>query len=515
MGSSPGFSHVGIVHGRRVFSGISRLFNIPAVLHTHIASSSSALKTSILRPAQVSSLHIASGSARTRQLAQNISRRPACTRERNTISDVLRSKTFAFRADEPGSILADKFVPVGKDHARCLVGLRGSVYLIGSERTPFGEPRVNPSGETMDEVAKTRKKRATARTLSSHQIKPGLTPCGVAHGFLPVEIVPGDDAGRRVFSRISRIPPPLHSGAAPYPRRFTVIGPQDRDISSCPKLCSHLDFTRDFDCHDSVRLGYVMFNRSLYEKVSITILQVMKDSDKLSLEQSEVQVAFIMCATSDFTCQMVMIDHKIAMGAVGNTMKSDVVCSTTIYSRSAAIPLHLLRSSSSPPCRFPPCMHSSHLQSTGQTAEMATISPTLLLRRLQSTPRRGEEGWPTTSSSVHTMLLNPDQVAEGPSRIPGERRGQLTAGLGGSEVRWSGNPTASHEMLPDPSKRWATNRSPSVSKSTPKSLEAAVEPVYPSAEKLGTLALPQSPFSPVKHAGRCEGSARPLTASKK
>ncbi|KAJ8874451.1 hypothetical protein PR048_025300 [Dryococelus australis] len=58
----PGFSHVGIVPddaaGRWVFSGISRFLRpyIPALLHIHFASPASALKTSLLRAAQISSL---------------------------------------------------------------------------------------------------------------------------------------------------------------------------------------------------------------------------------------------------------------------------------------------------------------------------------------------------------------------------------------------------------------------------------------------------------------------------
>ncbi|KAJ8867032.1 hypothetical protein PR048_032894 [Dryococelus australis] len=62
-GVAPGFSHVGIVlddaaAGRWVFSGISRFPHsvIPALLHTHIASHSSALITTMLRAAQISAL---------------------------------------------------------------------------------------------------------------------------------------------------------------------------------------------------------------------------------------------------------------------------------------------------------------------------------------------------------------------------------------------------------------------------------------------------------------------------
>ncbi|KAJ8869240.1 hypothetical protein PR048_030812 [Dryococelus australis] len=62
-GVAPRFSHVGIVPddgaGRRVFSGISHFPRpcIPAVLLTHLISPSSALKTSVLRSAQMSPLH--------------------------------------------------------------------------------------------------------------------------------------------------------------------------------------------------------------------------------------------------------------------------------------------------------------------------------------------------------------------------------------------------------------------------------------------------------------------------
>ncbi|KAJ8871060.1 hypothetical protein PR048_027364 [Dryococelus australis] len=45
--------------------------------------------------------------------------------------------------------------------------------------------------------------------------------------FAHVGMVPDDAAGRRVFSGISRSPRPLHSGAAPYSHRFTLIGSQD------------------------------------------------------------------------------------------------------------------------------------------------------------------------------------------------------------------------------------------------------------------------------------------------
>ncbi|KAJ8880827.1 hypothetical protein PR048_017298 [Dryococelus australis] len=60
---APGFAHVGIVPddaaGRRVFLVISRFHRhcIPALLHTHLISRSSSLKTSVLCAAQISSLY--------------------------------------------------------------------------------------------------------------------------------------------------------------------------------------------------------------------------------------------------------------------------------------------------------------------------------------------------------------------------------------------------------------------------------------------------------------------------
>ncbi|KAJ8867732.1 hypothetical protein PR048_031535 [Dryococelus australis] len=56
-----------------------------------------------------------------------------------------------------------------------------------------------------------------------------LFPAGLPPGFLHLGIVPGDAAGRRVFSGMS--PPPLHSSACPYSARFTLIGSQDLDCS--------------------------------------------------------------------------------------------------------------------------------------------------------------------------------------------------------------------------------------------------------------------------------------------
>ncbi|KAJ8883201.1 hypothetical protein PR048_015041 [Dryococelus australis] len=67
------------------------------------------------------------------------------------------------------------------------------------------------------------------RILASHLGKPGSIPGGVASGFSHVGIVPDDVAGRRVFS-VTSPPPPLHSRAAPYSPRFTLIDSPHLDI---------------------------------------------------------------------------------------------------------------------------------------------------------------------------------------------------------------------------------------------------------------------------------------------
>ncbi|KAJ8874303.1 hypothetical protein PR048_025149 [Dryococelus australis] len=49
-------------------------------------------------------------------------------------------------------------------------------------------------------------------------------------GYSHVGIVPDDAAGRRGFLRDSPFPPRLHSGAAPYSHRLTIIGSQHLDV---------------------------------------------------------------------------------------------------------------------------------------------------------------------------------------------------------------------------------------------------------------------------------------------
>ncbi|KAJ8894618.1 hypothetical protein PR048_007282 [Dryococelus australis] len=62
----------------------------------------------------------------------------------------------------------------------------------------------------------------------------------VQSGFKFVRIVADDAAGRRVFSAISRFPPALRSGSAPYSARFILIGSQDLNVKSHPNISSAL-----------------------------------------------------------------------------------------------------------------------------------------------------------------------------------------------------------------------------------------------------------------------------------
>ncbi|KAJ8896040.1 hypothetical protein PR048_001381 [Dryococelus australis] len=64
-------------------------------------------------------------------------------------------------------------------------------------------------------------------------------PAGSPPDFRKWESCPDDAAGRQVSSGISRFPPLLHSSAAPYLPRFTLIGSQDLDVKSRPNLFTH------------------------------------------------------------------------------------------------------------------------------------------------------------------------------------------------------------------------------------------------------------------------------------
>ncbi|KAJ8894322.1 hypothetical protein PR048_006942 [Dryococelus australis] len=76
-----------------------------------------------------------------------------------------------------------------------------------------------------------------------HFIRSVRIPSGVALGFSHVEVAPDDAAGRRVYSGISRSPPPFHSGVALFSPHFTLIGYQDLDDNSHPNFSTPLKTT--------------------------------------------------------------------------------------------------------------------------------------------------------------------------------------------------------------------------------------------------------------------------------
>ncbi|KAJ8874324.1 hypothetical protein PR048_025170 [Dryococelus australis] len=137
-GAAPGFSHVGIVPddvaGRRVFSGISSFPRpcIPALLHTHLASSSPPPKTSMFRAAQLLT-------------------------HSNVALNMLVLELFKWKVHSGSAV----------------------------------------------------------STLASHQGESGSIP-GQVTGFSQVGIVLDDAVWLAGFLGVLQIPPPPHSGAAPY-----------------------------------------------------------------------------------------------------------------------------------------------------------------------------------------------------------------------------------------------------------------------------------------------------------
>ncbi|KAJ8880967.1 hypothetical protein PR048_017440 [Dryococelus australis] len=69
--------------------------------------------------------------------------------------------------------------------------------------------------------------------FASQQGEPGSIPGGFTPGISHVGNMPGDAAGHPAgFLGSLPLPPPLHSGAAPYSPRFNLIGSRDVDVKS-------------------------------------------------------------------------------------------------------------------------------------------------------------------------------------------------------------------------------------------------------------------------------------------
>ncbi|KAJ8870473.1 hypothetical protein PR048_029495 [Dryococelus australis] len=76
------------------------------------------------------------------------------------------------------------------------------------------------------------------RLFASHHGEPGSIPGGVTPRFPHSGIVSARFLGDLPF------PPPLHSGAAPYSPRFTLIGSQELVVESCPNLITQISSLR-------------------------------------------------------------------------------------------------------------------------------------------------------------------------------------------------------------------------------------------------------------------------------
>ncbi|KAJ8885895.1 hypothetical protein PR048_012101 [Dryococelus australis] len=281
-GVTPGFSYVGIVPDdaavRRVLSGISRFPRpvIPALLHTHLASPSPALKSSLLRAAQISSLTHTIASKKPKTLM------PGCTNSggkgdplENPLTSVTVRHDSHMRKSgiEPGSLWWEAstltlshqcpsltkearlpYSPTGQSQSllsrqshfttldgHCVVACRPELhpchhvywtqmavqdYLHTIHRT-LTCPRMQCCHGTGNTCCGS----AVVRILAYHLGEPGLIPSRVTR---KVRILLDDAPGRRVFSMMSRFPQLFISGVAPYQHRFILPGSQNIGVNSRP-----------------------------------------------------------------------------------------------------------------------------------------------------------------------------------------------------------------------------------------------------------------------------------------
>ncbi|KAJ8872553.1 hypothetical protein PR048_026159 [Dryococelus australis] len=317
-GSIPGgFSHVVIVlvlddaAGRRVFSWISRF---PPSLHSgaapYLAPFSSALKTSVLRAAQISSLHeVTRGPCPDKLRHGDPLKCSANTCDR--LSPVCSPPYLLPSPNTPIFVTNVTYVRGGRrvrhTHWSAIFGMRscGRQCWVHAQKTDkrhtsslvYEDTERKQRGGTLDvggaPIARLweralylivycvlrkvrywlgchlagRLQRADWRAafqhfsgvrcwsspsrlvypwdrggeavvlLASHLGEQFRFPAGSLPEFLRVGIVLDDADGRRVFSGIS---PPLHSGAALYSPRFTLIGSQNLNVKSHPNLTTRV-----------------------------------------------------------------------------------------------------------------------------------------------------------------------------------------------------------------------------------------------------------------------------------
>ncbi|KAJ8878952.1 hypothetical protein PR048_019556 [Dryococelus australis] len=96
---------------------------------------------------------------------------------------------------------------------------------LGNQGTDWIESRETRPPQIVSDWSPRDRDGVVVSLLTSHQGELGSTP--LSPGFSHVGIVMDDSAVRRVFLGISRFPPLLHSGAAPYSPLLILIGSQE------------------------------------------------------------------------------------------------------------------------------------------------------------------------------------------------------------------------------------------------------------------------------------------------
>ncbi|KAJ8883791.1 hypothetical protein PR048_015645 [Dryococelus australis] len=277
---APGFSHVGIVPddaASRVFSGISR-FPRPcnsALLRTHPALPSSALKTLMLRAAQNSSL-THSFSLSLVYSGSTAEWNGWAWYESSWMIMVFRLAIGDFSSPPPliadppemmlvrgmGEVIAIGFILGRPYHSFACVLQRAKEFQASNcRRLDFRTYERRLAAKTF-----LRRRDVFHRSdliliilIASHHSKPGSIPGLVTPRFSQVGIVPENAADRRVFSGIFRfsrpcIPAPLHSH---------LISPSSALKTSLLRAAhiSPLNLVVDSNQRESLTLGLINSNR--------------------------------------------------------------------------------------------------------------------------------------------------------------------------------------------------------------------------------------------------------------
>ncbi|KAJ8889445.1 hypothetical protein PR048_008944 [Dryococelus australis] len=257
---APGFSHVGIVPddaaGRRVFSVISgfpRRF-IPALIHTHLASTSSALQTCLLtltrEPDYLSvfgMVHCTSTGHKAYSLLAALA---------TQVLEAAEPRTAYYNLEMKRDILLGntswtkwEFLPETLERAPLLEKSTQRLTTSGLDRLE----RLQIADGRLKELP-------PATTTFTRTIKPPASDRRFSH----VGIVPDDAPGRWVFPAVSHFLPHFHSGAPPYSPLFILIGCEDLDVKSHQNIFTHFTHSNSV-CVLLVEMHYnVLLTCALY-----------------------------------------------------------------------------------------------------------------------------------------------------------------------------------------------------------------------------------------------------------